>query len=143
MLYLCKLIVVISFKWHLRSYLKISGRKRKFQKLFIDFDNWTLIAYQCLILTSCAIIMISLINCCLYLCTVFRRSFILYLLKGKSARIYLNFPTCKHFSKLTFLSTSSCGHGGSFAIYYGSALTPIRPFLSIFTSKAAFCVYVY
>ena len=84
MLYLCKLIVVISINWHLRSCLKISGRKRKFQKLFIDFDNWTLIAYQCLILTSCAINMISLINCCLYLCTVFRRSFILYLLKGKT-----------------------------------------------------------
>ena len=29
-----------------------------------------------------------------------------------SARIYLNFPTCKHFSKLTFLSISAHAHGG-------------------------------
>jgi hypothetical protein len=50
-----------------------------------------------------------------------------------SARIYRNFPTCKHFSKLTFLSISARAQGGwgSFVMHYGIALTLLRPALSI------------
>jgi hypothetical protein len=41
-----------------------------------------------------------------------------------SARIYLNFPTCKHFRKLTFLSIFARGD----AKQQGSSLTPLEHF---------------